>query len=117
MKKVIKGITYNTENAIKHFVINKETETEWIHKEFYHKKKRYGQKEMFFVYIDKWNGCGPDSVRISEDIKPLTYKEALELFEERYGDKCNNNNTYNYIKELLDEENVAVCKVDEFKFN
>ena len=59
---------------------------------------------MFFIYVDKWNGCTPESVRISEEIKALNYKEVLALYEEEYGDRCNNNNTYNYIKELLDEE-------------
>lgn len=117
MKKVIKGITYNTETGDELFVINTETKTEWIHKVIYQKREKYGQKPMFFIYVDKWNGCTPDSDRISEEIKPLTYKEALELFEEKYGDKCNNNNTYNYIKELLEEENVPVCSVDEFKFS
>lgn len=100
MKKVINGITYNTETAEQLFAFNTETETEWIHKEVFQKKARFGQKEMFFVYIDKWNGCSPESFRICEDIKALTYKETLALFEEKYGDRCDNNCTYNYIKEL-----------------
>lgn len=86
------------------FAINTETKTEWIHKEVYQKSERYGQKPMFFVYVDKWNGCTPESVRIGEEIKALSYKEVLSLYEEKYGDRCNNNNTYNYIKELLEEE-------------
>ena len=104
MKKVIKGITYNTETGYQLFVINTETKSEWIHKEIYQKRERYGHKPMFFIYVDKWNGCTPESVRISEEIKTLSYKEVLYLYEEKYGDRCNNNNTYNYIKELLEEE-------------
>lgn len=101
MKKVIKGVTYNTETADKMFYINNETETEFIHKEFYQKKKkRFGQKEMFFVYVQKWNGCGPESFIYSEDIKALTYKEALAMYEEKYGDRCDDIYTYKYIKEL-----------------
>ena len=104
MKKVIKGITYNTETGDKLFVINTETKTEWIHKEIYQKSERYGQKPMYFIYVEKWNGCTPESVMISADIKALSYKEVLYLYEEEYGDRCNNINTYNYIKELLEEE-------------
>lgn len=107
MKKIIKGITYNTKTGDKLFVINTETKTEWIHKEIFQKMERYGQKPMFFIYIYKWNECDteiPELDRISEEIKALSYKEVLDLYEEKYGDRCNNNNTYNYIKELLDEE-------------
>ena len=104
MKKVIKGITYNTETGDQLFVINTETKTEWIHKEIFQKMERYGQKPMFFIYVEKWNGCTPESVMISADIKALSYKEILDLYEEEYGDRCNNINTYNYIKELLEEE-------------
>ena len=107
MKKIIKCITYNTETAEQLFVINIETKTEWIHKAIYQKRERYGQKPMFFIYTYKWNECDteiPELDRISEDIKALSYKEVLSLYEEEYGDRCNNINTYNYIKELLDEE-------------
>ena len=107
MNKIIKGITYNTETGYKLFVINTETKTEWIHKEIFQKMERYGQKPMFFIHIEKWNEPTPEtpeSVRIFEDIKALSYKEVLNLYEEEYGDICNNINTYNYIKELLDEE-------------
>lgn len=104
MKKVIKGITYNTETAERLFFTNTETETEWIHKVLFQKMERYGQKPIFFLYVDKWDGCNPESVNITQDIKALSYKEVLALYEEKYGNRCKNNNTYNYIKELLDEE-------------
>ena len=104
MKKIIEGITYNTETGDKLFVINTETKTEWIHKGIYQKRERYGQKPMFFIYIYKWNECNPELNMYSEEIKALSHKEVLALYEEKYGDRCNNNNTYNYIKELLEEE-------------
>ena len=104
MKKVINGITYNTETDERLFFTNTETETEWIHKVLYQKRERYGQKPMFFIYVGKWDGCNPESVKISQDIKVLSYKEVLALYEEKYGNRCNNINTYNYIKELLEEE-------------
>ena len=107
MKKVIKGITYNTETGDKLFVINTETKTEWIHKAIFQKSERYGQKPMFFIYSYIFDECNteiPELDRISEDIKALSYKEVLDLYEEKYGDRCKNINTYNYIKELLDEE-------------
>lgn len=106
MKKIIKGITYNTETGDQLFVINTETKKEWIHKAIYQKSERYGQKPMFFIYIYKWNECDTEITeldRISEEIKALSYKEVLALYEEEYGDSCNNINTYNYIKELIEE--------------
>ena len=107
MKKVINGITYNTETDDRLFFTITETKTEWIHKVLYQKRERYGQKPqkpMFFLYVGKWDGSNPESVRFSQDIKELSYKEVLALYEEKYGNRCKNINTYNYIKELLEEE-------------